>query len=387
MKILLTNTKSIGGAANACIRLHKGLLGSRIDSNLLTLQKSNNDPIPSHHGFVDKFSLGQKLYLLHSKLIAKLNNLEIYEPITAPFEIQNTKLFINTDIINLHWTTRFLDYPSFFKSNKKPIVWTLHDMQPFTGGYPYRGGVDINKAIFKKNVAMKKKILCDQDIHVVCLSKWMMNESLNSELFHRFPHYLIPNSVDTNIYRNKPKKELRLKYNLDPQKKVLLFVAENLSNVRKGYAILLKTLERLDLHNTYVVAVGHVQKAKSKLISKYTGYIKSELEMSEWYALADIFVIASIEDNLPNTVMESICCGTPVVGFNIGGIPDLISNGENGFLTDEINAVDLGKSIELALKYSWDSNTIQQKAHKLYSSKVQATHYIKLFEEIISQNE
>jgi glycosyltransferase involved in cell wall biosynthesis len=382
MKPLLINTLSSGGAAKACIRLHEGLMQQGIESELLTLQNGSQH-IKNHtrypqDGWRSLYHLFQDY---KQKALVKIAGVEAFEFIRSPYRIQELELYHQADVINFHWTNRFLDYPSFFKENTKPVIWTLHDMQSFSGGYPYDS--EINLKLFKRtiqnNINEKLDLLTNQNIHIVCLSKWMMNESKKSKVFKRFPHYLIPNGIDTSIYRYQDKLKAKKKLGLNTDKKMILFVSATVDHKRKGFQFLSEALDHPSMAHIDLMAVGSMPTSSNQKI-RSTGYIKEEKRLAEIYAAADLFVIPSIEDNLPNTVVESLCCGTPVVGFNIGGIPDMVTHGVNGLIANQIDAIHLRKQILNALEMHWDTENISHQAHRKYALNVQSTSYLQLFQ-------
>lgn len=370
------------------MRLHHGLLDSNRSSRLLT-QVPSTSKIPFHESYpVSGFTqIRTNLYNARQKLFVKRKRLESFEPLESPYRIHETQAYNASELVNLHWTTRFLDYPSFFKYNKKPVIWTLHDQQTFSGGLPYPMET-VTSSLRKrmmKNIEAKQKLLRDQDIHVVCLCSWMEQASSESEVFGGFPHYRIPNGIDTTIFRLKDRTKYKKKLGISKDSKLVLFVSDSLKNKRKGFDILLRAIDQREFRNTKFVAVGKANKELPPDIMN-TGYINDENELSDIYNAADLFVIPSRADNLPNTILESLCCGTPVVGFNIGGIPDLIADGINGSLVDEVNAEQLRKTIIENVNHSWDNESISKDAIKKFNMKRQATDYIDLFSGILNKN-
>lgn len=396
MKILHINTLSNGGAAIASIRLHKALLNQSINSNFLTLQKLSFTLKNSHSHINNSYKRYIVLFLfkLHRKIINNFNyllNLQtgiFWSPKTY-FRIHKNQLILQTDIIHLHWITFFLDYPTFFKNNKKPIIWTLHDMQPFTGGYSYK--TDFPFRFYAKKLEnyknIKKNTLLNQDIHIVALCKRRLELSKNSEIFNRFPHYLIPNGINTRVFKPYNKLKIRELFKLPIEKKVILFVANQINQKIKGYSFLKEALLKLNKEKLVLLTVGNSANFVSTIpYIRSLGEIEDESKLAQVYSAADLFVIPSIEDNLPNTVIESISCGTPVVGFDIGGIPDMIVDGKNGFLVESIDATLLANKIEAALLKEWDKEWIRADAVKRFDEKVQATRYIELYNKILSQS-
>ncbi len=425
MKILIVNTFDTGGAANACIRLHEGLLRESIDSSLLLKEKNKNIeasfkfkpiekklvPIRLLNKIRKKIGLKNSSRKVSSK--TKIKNqfleersvsLEYFSFPESDFDIIDSELYKAADVINLHWTAFFLDYKSFFKKNKKPVVWTLHDMNPFSGGEHYEEeifGIDSNGyplqrnripqeiTISKKNIQLKKKILKNvQNLTIVAPSQWLAEEARKSDVFFSKPVHCIPYGLDSEIFILNDKESSRDLLGLPQNKTVILFVADNLNNHRKGFEYLIRAFEHLQLIDIVLCAIGDKNEALSRLTGVIMlGRIEDAQMMSKVYSAADVMVIPSLMDNLPNTVLESLLCGTPVIGFPVGGITDMVSHLENGILTNEISVSALAGSIMAFLKHGVSQNrsTIRTKAIEKYDSPVQANAYINLFKSVINK--
>ena len=419
MNPLLINTYDKYGAATACLRLHEGLLQQNIKSKVLLRNKTNSN-IPETY----QISLQAIERSLKTKITTKtlniLKELKLYKPKSdnfisnrpeglEMFSYPNSKinllksdLYQNADIINLHWVAEFLDYKSFFQNNKKPVVWTLHDQNPFTGGEHYTEkylGIDKNGYPIKRNLSnteknkfneiikIKQDALANvEDLHIVALCNWMANEVKQSEVFGKYPVNIIPNGIDSTIFKPRNKAYSRELLNIPQNKKVILFVADSISNQRKGYVYLERAFEQIKNKDVILCSIG----AKSSTLKTNKnvielGHVSDEMLMSIIYSAADIFVIPSLMDNLPNTVLESILCGTPVIGFPIGGIPDMVQDRENGYLTKEISVQALVETLNKFIETSemFDNDTIRKNAVKKYDLQVQAKNYIKLYEQIL----
>ncbi len=424
MKILLVNTYDSGGAGSACLRLHSGLLQESIDSKVLLKAKQTQAPytyklkpilkristtlktrrkfkgILISFGFIKKRTIKKKNTFIENRD----KRLEFFTFPDSSFDITSSNLYEEADIINLHWVADFLDYKSFFKKNTKPVVWTIHDMNPFSGGEHYEEeylGIDqngypiirivseIEKKVFKKNIELKLEALNGvKNLHIVTLCKWMNKEVKKSVLFKNFPIHLIPNGIDTSVFKLIDKNYSRELLNLPLDKKIILFVADSIDNNRKGFSYLKKAFENLNNSNLVLCAIGHINEeiqVTDGIIE--LGFIKDENRMCTIYNAADVFVIPSLMDNLPNTVIESLSCGTPVIGFPVGGIPDMVQDGINGLLAKEISVNALVETINTFLNTmdSFDRDSIRTKAVMKYDLKIQANSYIDLFENILEQ--
>lgn len=431
MKVLHINTLDTGGAANACVNLHLALLENGVKSHLLTLSKTRGD-IPKHSSFED---FGKKqpkppssiFSIIKSRIRAKLIKDEITEEeiynenleslrreaskvidyfslINSPYRLDLIPGIEEYDIINLHWVANFLDWETFFLSPKvNNIVWTLHDFGPFTGGYHYTSGFDgykyddlyppflqntFDPAFASKQLTVKKNILAKSHVNIflVSPSKCLKIHSQESSLFSQKEHFHIPYSLNINIFKCLDKSFCRQVLNLPLDKKIILFVSDFLHNQRKGFDMLLEALEMLNDKGYILCCIGN--RSDLDFIPKgtiYLGRITDERLMTIAYNSADVFVLPAKEDNLPNTVLESLCCGTPVVGYNVGGMSDMVINNFNGELSSEISSKQLLVSIQKVITNleNYNKNLISIEARKQYSPSVQAKAYVKVYKELL----
>jgi glycosyltransferase involved in cell wall biosynthesis len=402
MKILHISTYGSGGGGIAALRLHNALLNNGIESSYLCLE---NAPFGENVFSVPPFKLStvnvvlRKLGLYKTEADKNWNSVKNlkgnYEFFSFPrtnYDLSQHPLVQNADIINLHWVNNFIDYSFFAKINKN-IVWTLHDMNPFQGGFHYYNDVIENKEIFGKienDLLQYKKRFIHQvkDLEIVTLSSWMYEASSHSEMFSERPHHLIRNSIDFSIFKNYTKTFAREVFNLPQDKTVLLFVSEIVTNKRKGLDLLLDALSELDASDIYIAAIGNVIKdIKSKHKINYLGKISDQRAMALLYAAADACMLTSREDNLPNVMLESLACGTPVISTPVGGMLDIIKPGFNGFLAEDISPEGIRKAIEEFLKKKdlFVSEKIRQSASEIFSPDIQAKKYIKIYQNMLNK--
>lgn len=422
MKLLLINTSDSGGAGKACVRLHLGLLSMSKDSKLLLVKKSRS----YKKSYIFRHKRNSTLYFkIYNKVLRVLRGAKLLEPSiktqqklfienrvkglekfsfpNSNYDITESELYKEADIINLHWVSEFIDYQSFFKKNTKPVVWTLHDMNPFSGGEHYEEkflGIDKNGfpkkrvlsneelAKFNNIINIKKEALSQvNNLHFVTLCNWMTNELKQNSFFNSFPIHKIPNGIDSKIFKIKDKINSRNLLNIPQEKKVILFVADLIDANRKGFIFLIKAIEKIKEGNVQLFVIGKKNEALNtfKNIIQY-GKVNDDELLSSIYSAADVFVIPSLMDNLPNTVLESLLCGTPVIGFPVGGIPDMISHKKNGLIPKEISVDALFNSITIFLNkgVSYSAEEIREDAVNKYDKKVQAKKYIELFESLIN---
>lgn len=418
MKILHINTYDQGGAAIAAIRLHKALLTQNINSSMLFLHKTNMS-LPDSCSFVNssKINLGfirrqysrvkNKLlskytrhYINNQKLQNKPEGFEMFSFNPTDFDITTQKCYREADIIHLHWIAGFLDY-RFFRKNTKPVIWTLHDMNPFTGGCHYSSGCEkyinecrdcpqlqgtTNSDNSFSDQEYKMSRLAGQSIIITAPSKWLTRLSSQSRLFGTFKHIHIPYSLDLNVFKPYNKSYCRSVFNLPHDKKILLFVSAEIENKRKGFDLLLDALPLLKRKNYHICVVGN-NSINIPYQSEITflGNISDERLMALAYSAADVFLLPSREDNLPNVMLESVACGMPVIAFPVGGMPDVIKTGFNGILANYISSDSLAQALNdfMESKYNVDSREISEHARHMFSPTLQATRYIELYQRML----
>lgn len=400
-----------GGAATAAIRLHRGLLAEGVDSNLLSLEQFKPE-LPNSVSFGGVSSKDRLLYKIglkdnvfyrnQTKLDGRASTEDFSFPRTE-FDITQHPQYHSADLIHFHWVARFLDYERFFRKNRKPLIWTLHDMNPFTGGCHYAGECTgftnhcdycpiltgaADEQAAEKNIWTKAKALDSYQVPVTIVSpsQWLMRASQQSTLFSKFLRHCIPYGLDTTVFAPRDKQAARDFLGLPHDKKVLLFVSDALGSRRKGFDLLAGALRRLRDQSDFVLcAVGEKDASQSLSEVIYTGTIRDEQTMSMAYSAADLFVIPSREDNFPNTVLEAMACGTPVMSFNRGGMPDVIQPGVNGIIVEDVSEEALAEALEHFLSGDdrFSVEKIRQFAIKRYDQAVQAKHYQQLYREIL----
>lgn len=418
MKVLLMSTSDIkGGAARAAYRLHKGLQQQQVDSEMLVTVKYSDDEAvigSSAQSGIGKVTTGLKLTLdqLPLKLYAHTGK-KNFSPhwISDRFNAQVARL--SPDIINLHWVSAgYLQIETIAKF-KQPLVWTLHDMWAFTGGCHYnqecdrymascgscpqlgsKRDWDLSRWIWRR----KAKAWQNLNLTLVTPSSWLGKCAHHSSLFQNYPLEVIPNGIDTSIYRPFDRKIARELLHLPQDKKLILFGAMSAtSDRRKGFAFLQQALQELSQspwqEQIELVIFGASEPKNAPelgLKSHYLGKFEDDLSLALVYAAADVFVLPSVQENLANTVLESLACGTPCVAFNLGGNSDMIEHQQNGYLVAPYQTQDLAQGIiwliENETRYQKLSDRAQEKVRQEFTLQHQAQKYIALFEQIITKN-
>jgi glycosyltransferase involved in cell wall biosynthesis len=245
-----------------------------------------------------------------------------------------------------------------------------------------------NRAIIGKldqEVKRLKQTYVRQLTNVVMVSPstWLKEDAIASGFFtEEIQFKTIPNGVDLNIFKPRPFAETRFEYNIERDEFVLLFTADHLSIPRKGALYLIDALEKITIPITLMTIGNGILKIDNPLVTiRSMGYINSGREMSNYYSMAHFFVLPSTEDNLPNTMLESFACGTPVVSFSIGGMTQYIKEGFNGIFAKEMSGTHLLEAIQLAYnkRDSYVSEDIRAFAEEKFNFHRLASNYMQVY--------
>lgn len=400
MKVLHLCASFKGGAGIACNRIHQGLLEIGVDSHLLTANKDMN-PAKNSYRMVDMVNQNKRVALEFKELAYKIyfkikdRKLKIdstlFTYLSSPYSfLTDLDIYKEADIIHIHWVGNFLDYSSFFKVNKKSIVWTLHDMNPFLPGNHYTLTEQEklkNKSIIQNLKQNKNKLFKNQKIAVAATTKWMMTESMESEIFSRFPHKLIHYGFDVKIFKPRDKAISRQILDLPLDKKIVLFAVNNIFDERKGFKLLLDALEKTEDKDILLCVMGSTYGIQLPNLTNIQeiGFVTDERMLSLVFSAADVFVTPAIEEAFGQTTIEALCCGTPVIGFDTGIISEVIENLKNGFICKNKTVENLATGLNEILKNvdDFDPLEISKPIRKKFIEKKQALKYIDLYKEIL----
>ena len=412
MKVVHLSTHDVrGGAARAMFRLHTGLRQLGISSQILARDRESNDIHVSE--FVPSSALSHRI-LRRVRLVAMKLQLRSYRHMLARELFSGDRWIFSSDIVsqlpahnvvNLHWISRFVDYGSFF--NKIPrstaVVWTLHDMNPFTGGChqddgcgrfihscgrcPKLGGQS-ERDPSRKTWLRKQRIWGQVDanrLHFVSPSRWLADRAKRSQLMERFRVSVIPNAVDTEIYTPQDRLAARVTLGISRTAHVALWASDSRSSPRKGFSLLQTAMRCLQGGPQFhLLCVGRGGVPISPEIPHIDlGTVVDEHMMAAVFNAADVHVVPSLQDNLPNTILESYACGTPVVANRAGGISEIVRSGETGELVDCTDADALAAAIQrVAAGSSSLSAACREIAISEYALSVQANRYVELYKEM-----
>jgi glycosyltransferase involved in cell wall biosynthesis len=418
MRVVHISTSDRGsGAASAAYRLHRGLRNLGCDSMMFVAELSGDD----HDGTVRRFAAPRDLPTrLRRRLrrfqiarsaarYSRSSHAEAFSDDRSPHGPELVEQLPPSDMINVHAMLNFVDYRDFFAfaPRRAPVVRTLHDMSFFTGGCHYDAGCgkyaarcgacpqlgssmehDLSREIWQRKQSAFKRIPPDR-LFLVTPTRWLANEVRRSALLRDLPVTVVPLGLDTEIFRPVDRSFARNILGLREDAAVVLFVAEPITRSNKGFADLAQALDGLDRpSNLILLSAGsgrppaRVQKAHQHL-----GKIGDERLLSIVYNAADVFVIPSMQDNSPQTALEAIACGIPVVGYATCGIPEIVRPGLTGLLVGpkDIPALrtaigDLLQNHDQRARLAADCRRI---AVEEYALSVSAQRYVQLYQMIL----
>ncbi len=428
LKVVHLCMQDFGGAGKAAHRLHTGLRAVNVDSTMIVLNKKSGDPsvkvLPINYSRDRIPCLGISDYNspMWDQQVRRWQNLmgeypgrpaglEFFTDAFSDVRLELVQEIQDADIINLHWVAGVVDWPrAALALGGKPLVWTLHDMNSFTGGCHYAGDCkkyikkcgacpqlgsinenDLSSQVWKQKYDAYKSL----NINIVTPSRWLRRCAAESKLFSLFPVNVIPYGFPIDTFKPYSRIEIRKELNIPESSKVILFGADFVLTERKGFTYLLEALNKIPLKSgkdIIILTFGNLPE-NITIPSKYSlmnfGSLSDEKQIALAYSVADLFVIPSLEDNFPNTVIEAMACGVPVVGFNVGGIPDMIDHEHTGYLVKPRDINALIKGIDWIISHADKgrnfSKACRSRAERKFSLEVQANAYRKLYEKIIAQ--
>ena len=367
----------------ACRRLVRALRRHGTEATLLaqTVENPEYFEVAAANGWLQRkaafgrFASERLHFYLHEKSRAVRF---AFSPASVGMDISRHPAVRQADVIHLHWINfgflSLLSLENLFALGK-PVVWTLHDMWAFTGGCHYSGECthyqthchhcpflrtasahDLSFRVFEEKARIFAKT---PRIHFVTCSQWLANCLKVSALLGKFPVTAIPNPIDTALYAPLQQAAMRQKLGLPADKKLILFGAMNTQDPRKGFAYLAEALRKIartsqngDTDGLELVIFGKANPdALAALPFRVHDYgaVRGDAALVDLYNACDLLVLPSLEDNLPNTVMEALACGVPAVAFDTGGLPEMIDHSRNGYLARYRSAEDLAEGIRFVL--------------------------------------
>ena len=414
MRILHCNTYSTqGGAAIAAQRLHASLLEAGQDSQFLTVDKKT-DSLREHTLAPTK--AGKLAYLLLPQ-VDKLPAHLYRSPKEAghctfawlPFRNHKAVNAFKADIIHLHWIAESL-YPHSLSRLQGPAVWTLHDTWAFTGGchtvqqctnYTRHCGFCPQLSSKRQRdlahlcAVLKKKALQKLRPTIVSPSRSIMDKARNSELLAGLNIVHIPHGVDPGVFKPYDQQLARSLLQLPQEGPLILFGAMlAASDPNKGYDLLMQALQSLAAQTKakpvcVVFGASHGNNTPLPFPAIFLGRLHDPLTLALAYSAADIFVCPSREESFSNTTLEALACGTPVAGFEIGGLADMIETGTHGYLARPHDPDDLAQGMAAMLDNPEKTKVMglaaRQRVEEQFSSTVTAQQHCDLYDGLCEQ--
>ena len=416
MRVLLINTSErIGGAAISCGRLMEALRKNGIKVKMLVRDKQTDEiavvPLPHSWKLLWVF-LWERLRIWMTNGFHRQNLFKV-DIANAGNDVTQFPEFQQADIVHLHWINQgMLSLKGIRKilESGKPVVWTMHDMWPCTGichhardceGYWHDCGNcpyllkpskhDLSYSVYQQ----KKKTLAGHRINYVACSQWMEQQARKSSLLQGQNIVSIPNPINTSIFRPSNKQEARERCILPQDMKLILFGSVKITDKRKGVLYFIDSCKLLaERHPELKEQIGVVVLGnRSEFLADQLPFkvfpqefLMDDHKIADIYNSVDLYATPSLEENLPNTIMEAMACGVPCVGFNVGGIPEMIDHLHNGYVADYKSTEDFTNGIYWVLNapdYDRMSAEATRKVQTHYSSRVIAQKYIQIYNKLL----
>jgi glycosyltransferase involved in cell wall biosynthesis len=405
--VLVVNTfQKFGGAARAANRIFRGIKSKYPRAHYLTLLREDRgaDISGRYEGSVKGLLAGRLASLDTLPLRRYPNRLPLpFTPALRANPLRVPLASFNAKLVHLNWVgTSLLRIEELARLNV-PVVWTLHDAWPFTGGCHYTGDCerfkqqcgncpqlasavedDLSRALWRR----KQRAFARMDLTVVAPSRWLAQLARQSSLLLGRRVEVIPNGLDTDVFKPVDKNAAKAYFGVDPAHPVLLFGARWLTDRRKGGDLLRDAIARLDFPCTLLVfGEGDPLLPATALVAvRVLGNLSDDISLALVYSAADVFVCPSREDNLPNTVAEALACGTPCAAFDVNGLPDMIEHMRTGWLAKPFDAGDLAAGIKWLATHPQPEQlrrAARDKALKDYGMAVMVQRYASLYAELL----
>lgn len=395
-----------GGAARAAYRQHRALVDADVDSTLLVREKQSDDDSVREVPHSDS-EVVRRLRARVERDVARLQQTPNPNPHSA--NVLPTKMahLLDADIVNLHWIGSGAMSSGDIARVLPPVVMTLHDMWAFSGAEHYgpdgpdarwtsayerdnrppgHKGLDVDRYVWHRKRKWTSRAT------IVSPSRWLDDCVARSELLGDRPRHLIPYAIDLETFRpSRPSS--RLVPGVPEGSSVILFAAiGGSSDPRKGFDLLEAALRRINRESTVCVVMGQEEPALPPDVGLpllWTGHLDEDQQLVELYNSADVVVVPSRQDNLPQTATEAQSCGTPVVAFRVGGLPDAVVHDRTGYLAEPFDTSDLAAGIDWVLddeeRRAHLGRAARARAVSLWEPSRIAGQYIDVYAEVIER--
>lgn len=410
-----------GGAAKAAYRLHAALKEAGVRSSMCVLRKQTSDrdvhTIETKRWIFRRVRRRFRKWRNHREFLryegGLSKDLEVFTSGQGIFGYDLVDSLPQADIYNLHWFHHLVSLPELFKKigSEGRLVWRMPDMNPFTGGCHYSFDCDryaascgacpllgsgLDNDYSRKIFRMKQRALGQLDpsrVRIVAISNWQRECARASSLLGGFDIRVIHPGVDCRVFEPRNKRAARMALGIGPEERVVCFTAESLENRRKGFDLLVKglLLQRDRLSNVTLLSIGN-RRCDVDLPFRqiHLGRLEREEQLAEAYSASDVFVLPARGEAFGQVVIEAMACGVPVVSFKVGGLPDIVQEGEHGYLCEAEDAEALGDAIVRVLeddeRHARMSGRCRQRVLHNFNTALQAEKYMELYEELYRES-
>ncbi len=388
--------KKSNGVFKGAYIFHKALLGLKINSKILN-DENNKNVNNENFIYLNKSLYSNVLKNIFILIEKTLKTIFLHSPRETftfnffGFDLTKIKEYKEADIIHIHWLGEgFINLKSISKI-KKPVVWTIRDMWPLTGGSHYKMDFEkYERSFLAKFVRRFKKNCFKENIQFVTTSKWMKRIAEQSEILKNKKIMQIDNNIDLKNFNSLSKDKARNNLKIFTKKKIILYGAQNPQSKRKGWNLFVDALRQINKKEYFLLIFGkfwsHKVLDEIGIEYKSMGFINETNLLNEVYSSADLFVASSIHDAWPKTFAEAMYCGTPVVCFDNTSISEIVDHKKNGYVVNDFSSNGLKKGIEwLANEVSKNSFISKHAAEKIlnYDPKIIASKYVKIYNQLI----
>jgi len=418
MRVLIVNTSErTGGAAVAARRLMDALNGHGVKAKMLVRDKETDalTVVGLKGKWWQQWCFLWERLVIYCHLHFSRQHLFDIDIANAGTDITRLPEFKEADVVHLHWINQGLLSLRVIRkilNSGKPVVWTMHDMWPATAichltlgcnqfktschRCKYLPGNGSDNDLAARVWRRKQQLLSGQGLAFVTCSRWLEQEARQSAMLNGHKVTSIPNPIDTRLYRPGSRDEARRRLELPTDRQLMLFVSQRVTNKNKGMDYLIDACNQLvsqypAMKDTAGVVIlgGHAEEIAGQLpLPAYPlGYVNDEHRIVDVYNAADVFVLPSLSENLPNTIMEAMACGLPCIGFKVGGIPEEIDHQKNGYVAAYRDAADLARGLRWILHeadYDALSRAAVTKVSRCYSLQSVALRYTEVYNEVIA---
>lgn len=403
MRVLIVNTSErTGGAAVAASRLMEALNNNGVKAKMLVRDKQTDNLSVVQHPQQRRLRwafLWERL-VVWARLHLRRKRLFEIDIANCGADITQLPEFQEANVIHLHWVNQgMLSLKQIRKilDSGKRVVWTMHDIWPATaichltldcrrfeeqcGPCPLLSN-DLAKQVWHR----KQQMLEGRRVTFVACSEWLASEARKSALLKGLTVVSIPNPIDTRVFRPGDCQAARRALELPEEGRMILFVSQRATNPYKGMQYLIEACKMNKLDNAFVAILGgHAEELTGLLpLKSYAlGYVNDERRIVQVYQAANVFVLPSLSENLPNTIMEAMACGIPCLGFNVGGIPEEIEHQKTGYVATYRDATDLARGLHWILEEADGEALSKACLHHVaacYSQQSVAKRYIEVYE-------